>query len=399
MYLEEQKNIQLKVLTVKIQDFNEYNLKITQLNDALTSIQYSNNTEEIKKVTESVRKEIRSLNYKMNGITPFNPSVISFEKTDIRMQHNVASLGYLRNKMIDINNRVVMQDLCREGRAILGAPYMIRLLPPSMPAIIGQGELCRPWGACCDQNGTIYVGDRSNNRIAIFESSGKFIGGIGQHGKGPLEFERPSGVAIDLLGRLIVADKDNHRIQILTTNGELINIIGGPKDSSKDGEFNYPWDVAVNMKGDFVVTDSRNSRIQLFDLYGNFKGKFSFHGIFPVKKPKGDPSPRGVCFTPNGDILVTDFHNVGVVAISHDLKKYRVLQFEKPFVRPQGIVCDDLGNIVVADSRTNLITAFRPTGQHVFSTEADMANANGLCITPEGRIIAVDLGKSRLTKF
>jgi tripartite motif-containing protein 71 len=30
-----------------------------------------------------------------------------------------------------------------------------------------DGQLCRPWGICCDRRGRIIVADRSNNRIQV----------------------------------------------------------------------------------------------------------------------------------------------------------------------------------------------------------------------------------------
>lgn len=32
-----------------------------------------------------------------------------------------------------------------------------------------EGQLCRPWGICCDLEGHIVVADRSNNRIQVSE--------------------------------------------------------------------------------------------------------------------------------------------------------------------------------------------------------------------------------------
>lgn len=43
----------------------------------------------------------------------------------------------------------------------------------STPALVfgaeggNDGELCRPWGVCCDNQGRILVADRSNNRIQV----------------------------------------------------------------------------------------------------------------------------------------------------------------------------------------------------------------------------------------
>lgn len=77
-----------------------------------------------------------------------------------------------------------------------------------------DGQLCRPWGVCCDRNGQIIVADRSNNRVQVFNSNGSFSHKFGTQGSGPGQFDRPAGVAVDNQERIIVADKDNHRIQV-----------------------------------------------------------------------------------------------------------------------------------------------------------------------------------------
>lgn len=80
-----------------------------------------------------------------------------------------------------------------------------------------DGQLCRPWGVCCDKTGRIIVADRSNNRIQIFNPNGSFSHKFGSHGIEAGQFDRPAGVTVDPNDRLIVADKDNHRIQVSHT--------------------------------------------------------------------------------------------------------------------------------------------------------------------------------------
>ena len=78
-----------------------------------------------------------------------------------------------------------------------------------------NGKFCRPWGICCDNEGRIYVADRSNNRIQVFENNGKFKLKFGHSGSKVGEFDRPASVAVDeSLKRIVVADKDNHRLQV-----------------------------------------------------------------------------------------------------------------------------------------------------------------------------------------
>ena len=55
-----------------------------------------------------------------------------------------------------------------------------------------------------------------------FRKDGKFIKQCGRIGSAPGEFRTPHALAFDSKGRLFVADRGNHRIQIFDRNGSFI---------------------------------------------------------------------------------------------------------------------------------------------------------------------------------
>ena len=75
-------------------------------------------------------------------------------------------------------------------------------------------------------NGDIFVADghggETNARIVKFDKDGKFIKTWGRKGRGPGEFETPHGLAMDSAGRLFVADRSNNRIQIFDQEGNFL---------------------------------------------------------------------------------------------------------------------------------------------------------------------------------
>ncbi|XP_075214954.1 E3 ubiquitin-protein ligase TRIM71-like [Lycorma delicatula] len=269
----------------------------------------------------------------------------------------------------------------------------------------GDGELCRPWGVCCDREGNIVVADRSNNRIQIFKNDGTFLHKFGKHGSEPGQFDRPAGVATNPLGHIIVADKDNHRIQIFTHDGQFLFTFGDK--GSKNGQFNYPWDVDVNSDGCIVVSDTRNHRIQLFAADGSFISKYGFENASGMWKHFD--SPRGVCFGPNSVIIVTDFNNHRLVVIEHNCLHARFLGAEgsgtKQFLRPQGVTVDYDGHLIVADSRNNRIQVFEQSGSFLWQFGASgkdigqLDRPSGVCLTPDGKIVVVDFGNNRIQVF
>ena len=69
----------------------------------------------------------------------------------------------------------------------------------------GIGELSEPHTIAMDSRGRLFVGDRSNNRIQIFDQQGTFLDQWPQ-------FSRPSGLFIDSRDMLYVADSESESV-------------------------------------------------------------------------------------------------------------------------------------------------------------------------------------------
>jgi sugar lactone lactonase YvrE len=77
-------------------------------------------------------------------------------------------------------------------------------------------------------NGDIFVLDGHGRndlfkRIVKFSKDGKFIKTWGRKGSGPGEFDQPHSMAMDAKGRLFIADRANNRIQIFDQDGNFID--------------------------------------------------------------------------------------------------------------------------------------------------------------------------------
>src|SRR5262249_42889977 len=66
----------------------------------------------------------------------------------------------------------------------------------------GSGEFDTPHAVAFDSKGRLFVGDRNNNRIQIFDQDGKFIAEMAQ-------FSRPSGIFIDKHDNIYIADSES----------------------------------------------------------------------------------------------------------------------------------------------------------------------------------------------
>jgi len=105
---------------------------------------------------------------------------------------------------------------------------------------------------------SIFVGDGhgmidgkpTNARIVHFTKDGKFIKAWGHSGTGAGEFETPHMLAMDSMGRLFVADRGNARIQIFDQNGRYL---------TEWKQFGRPSGVYINKNDIIYVSDSTSN--------------------------------------------------------------------------------------------------------------------------------------------
>jgi sugar lactone lactonase YvrE len=110
------------------------------------------------------------------------------------------------------------------------------LMALGKPGIPGNGPdvFNEPNDVITTPSGDIFVADghsgqnpkpppNANARIMRFTKDGKFVKEWGKLGSGPSEFRTPHSLALDSRGRLFVADRGNHRIQIFDQDGKLLD--------------------------------------------------------------------------------------------------------------------------------------------------------------------------------
>jgi DNA-binding beta-propeller fold protein YncE len=72
-------------------------------------------------------------------------------------------------------------------------------------------------------NGDVYVSDGYGGaRVVKFSSSGRFLLQWGKRGTGPGEFGLPHNLVVDSQGRVYVTDRDNERVQVFDAAGKFL---------------------------------------------------------------------------------------------------------------------------------------------------------------------------------
>jgi DNA-binding beta-propeller fold protein YncE len=86
-----------------------------------------------------------------------------------------------------------------------------------------EGGFGEPTDIAWDKDGNIYVSDGYvHSRIAKFDPQGNWIGTWGKRGSGPGEFWTAHNVQIDADNHVWVADRSNGRLQVFDTDGNFI---------------------------------------------------------------------------------------------------------------------------------------------------------------------------------
>lgn len=83
----------------------------------------------------------------------------------------------------------------------------------------------QPTDVTVGKDGSFYVTDGyGNDRVVKFSASGKYLFEWGSKGNAPGQFNLPHAIDIDLDGNLYVADRENNRIQMFDPNGIFIRL-------------------------------------------------------------------------------------------------------------------------------------------------------------------------------
>jgi DNA-binding beta-propeller fold protein YncE len=120
----------------------------------------------------------------------------------------------------DPQGRVVMV-FGRKQEASDENPGPLKHLPPPLPPI--DGYFRQVTDVTWDSAGNTYISDGYiNSRVAKVDKDGNWLMSWGTPGDGPGQFNTPHSVATDAQNHIYVADRGNRRIQVFDTNGKFL---------------------------------------------------------------------------------------------------------------------------------------------------------------------------------
>jgi DNA-binding beta-propeller fold protein YncE len=176
------------------------------------------------------------------------------------------------------------------------------------PFMSGQ-PFCRCTHTALSPNGDIYVSDGYGNAaVHKYDPSGRLLFSWGAPGTGPGEFNLPHNICCDADGWVYVADRENHRVQIFDSNGRYekqINNMHRPSGLAiTSGK--CPCCVVGELQAYQPVnrlTPNLGARVSFVDQQSNIVSRID-RGSGAGTGPGQFVSPHSIAFDSRGDMYV-----------------------------------------------------------------------------------------------
>jgi DNA-binding beta-propeller fold protein YncE len=199
--------------------------------------------------------------------------------------------------------------------------------------IVGEGafqyELVEGWeqlpsgwshgdvaGVATDSEDRVYVFNRSEHPVIVYERDGRFLGSWGEG-----IFTRPHGITITEDDLVYCADDTDHTVRKFTLEGKLLQTLGSPNQPSDTGyapgtdlqtirrgggPFNRPTRLSVAPDGSLYVSDGYgNARVHRFSAAGDLIASWGEPGTGPGEFNL----PHSVWVHTDGRVFVCDREN------------------------------------------------------------------------------------------
>jgi DNA-binding beta-propeller fold protein YncE len=185
-------------------------------------------------------------------------------------QDNLWFVGAGDNLVVkfDQKRRVVQALGRREGD--MGWVYMTHGIERAIPA---PASFYQPTDTVVGPDGSTYVTDGyGNSRVVKFTREGNLIKYWGDRGTRPGQFNTPHSIVMDANQTLYVADRANNRVQVFDTDGNF-------KQEWKVGAL--AWSLCITPPPNQVIFVGSVGKVFKYELNGKLLGEFGKLGRLP----------------------------------------------------------------------------------------------------------------------
>ncbi len=151
----------------------------------------------------------------------------------------------------------------------------------------------RPTGVALSSSGEIYVSDGYRNaRVHKFTPDGTLLFSWGEPGNAPGQFRTPHSIWVDKRERVWVADRENNRIQIFDARGEFL---------SQWTDLSLPTDIFIDDE-ETVYISELSRRVSIFTINSKLLARWDSQG--QVKETDLFLAPHTIAVDSKGDLYV-----------------------------------------------------------------------------------------------
>ena len=188
------------------------------------------------------------------------------EHCQVMTHYGGNKFGQLHDVAIGVNNEVIIADYTNKCVIVLDCNF-------ALLAVIGQGSgdnrLVSPSGVAVSKDDIIAISDFSSDQVKKYSLQGKLLSIIGNNrGNNNGQFNGPRGLVFSSNKMLYVVDRYNHRVQVFQQDDKFAFTFGSK--GSNPGQFQCPVRIAINTDNRVLVSDLDGNHISLFSHTGSF---------------------------------------------------------------------------------------------------------------------------------
>ena len=135
----------------------------------------------------------------------------------------------------------------------------------------------KPGRMTFDRDGSLYVVDRENNRILVFDKDRQLKLKIGGTGDKRGQFKKLEDVAVDRQGRIYALDSTGYPVQVFDKKGKYLYRFGYRGEGDED--ISFPAGLFVDQNDQVWIVDRGQHALKVFDRSGQFLHRFGVYGL------------------------------------------------------------------------------------------------------------------------
>jgi hypothetical protein len=241
------------------------------------------------------------------------------------------------------------------------------------------GKFQNPSAIDITDNGHLFICDRGNQRIQVFDLSGNFLMNFGGFGWQKEKFDEPADIWARSMINIYVADYNNQRVQRFDKDFNFISSKESNPGEDERFQFREVISVAYSPQGDLFLLEAGEYKVIKFNSQDQGETAFGYYEsgagelTLPIQLELSSNHRVVVSDAEAEALFIYDYFGNFLYSISHPQFKY-----------PMGIAHDNQDRIYVADPESKSIFEFSASGKFLYQytriSGVPMNSPRDLCI-------------------